>query len=319
MTEKVNHYSIGTWVGPWEQLKSLWSVVTTRIKPDYQLDQFGDVATSFFGIGGIQGARIAIRWARNPKLRKFSDGHMFQAPLLADEEFMDSCPEGSLGHGYMEFMRFWKPIYDKESSGGVYGKIWQSGETFSKISTTQVKDHDGKGGNTRAIVSSKYIDYYLTNPNVHPDLKKDVEEIGLSRALRIRVGDRLMGIHDIYHPLLNCGRDQIGEMIILCWNAIDSGFTGLYVITWLTCLRESWIHKTLEPFRIRRDALNDAKQSANLMDVDYEQALQEDLPTLKKRLRIKDNKRYMDFCGVKHWNNYPKNKYKSSRWDDKSL
>ncbi len=317
MKKPVDHFNTGMWTSPWQQVKSLWNISTSRIRPDYSLEVFGDVASQFFGVGALESRKLVYKWATDPETRPITDGHWLHSELLCDQDFLESCPEGSLGYGYMEFMKFWKPIYAKEGVEGKYGKPWYSARHFANISHNQVKEHEQSrfSPDLSKHLGKKELNYYLTNPKVHPQLKEDVENLGMSKALRIRVGDRLMGLHDMYHILLNYGRDQLGEMLILCWNAVHSGYSGLYAITWLTCLRESIKHRTWEPFRMRREAINHAKKSKNLLEIDFETALREDLPKLRRRLGIKMTKSYQKFTGVRHFNTFPSKKYKTERWE----
>jgi len=317
MKKPVDHFNTGMWTSPWQQVKSLWNISTSRIRPDYSLEVFGDVASQFFGVGALESRKLVYKWATDPETRPITDGHWLHSELLCDQDFLESCPKGSLGHGYMEFMKFWKPIYAKEGVEGKYGKPWYSARHFANISHNQVKEHEQSrfSPDLSKHLGKKELNYYLTNPKVHPQLKEDVENLGMSKALRIRVGDRLMGLHDMYHILLNYGRDQLGEMLILCWNAVHSGYTGLYAITWLTCLRESVKHRTWEPFRMRREAINHAKKSKNLLEIDFESALQTDLPKLRRKLGIKMTKSYQKFTGVRHFNTFPSKKYKTERWE----
>ena len=40
----VDHFNTGMWTSPWQQVKSLWNISTSRQDSDYSLEIFGDVA-----------------------------------------------------------------------------------------------------------------------------------------------------------------------------------------------------------------------------------------------------------------------------------
>ena len=282
----------------------------------------------FFGIGEQQGRGIAFKWAtaQPPQAKNITDGHWYaDTELLEDFDALKKYKKNTLGKRYQEFFQYYNDYMNKKLGINKWiPQVSMHRRSAEMLEADQRKSFLGQTANeknTKSFDNKKddplniglnpaVVNYYLTSPTVHPHMKRDVQRLGMMKAVRKRMGDRFFGIHDLYHVLLGVGRDQLGEMCIQCKNAVDSGLYGLHLVTWLEACREAVIHLSLTPFKIRKEAYRLAKLSEDLLVQDYKKLLKVDVDKIRKDLNIQENKIYQDFCGVTHENDLPKGKYR---------
>ena len=322
MNDNVNHYVMGRWTNNWHQVKLFTKVLFKRLDTTKNETQheFGDSCGNFFGIGEIESRKLGFRWATNqvPNGKKITDGQWHHhTKLLDDSTRLRKLKKGTLGREYIRFMDLWTKTMQS------LGKEWIPQETMHNRGaqnqrveerTSFLKKGKLEDTNTKAFVNPAVLNYYMTSEDVHPDLKKDIKELGMMKAVRVRISNRMFGLHDTHHIILGVGRDQLGEMLIQVKYAVDAGLTGFRFVTFLEAIRECFINLSLKPLKIRSEGFRIAKESGNMLTQDYSKLLTKSVEQIRKDLNIKKNVSYQNFLGVTEAIDFPTGRYKKNEY-----
>ena len=106
--------------------------------------------------------------------------------------------------------------------------------------------------------------------------------------------------HDFWHVLFRYDTNYIGEMCIQAVTAGLTGFIGAKYLSWVIAARESVRYKTLEPLRLRKEALNLGKQChKDFYWTVFDEMLDTDIEEVRAKFNIHCPARYLKFIEKK--------------------